>query len=83
MNKVVTFERIFKSVNVVTSMGYILVSEGSDVKLKTLNELTGETNFVEGKVMKLVGKKMEVDSPDIPYPIVVKFSEVEEIEVVS
>ena len=81
MNKVVTFERIFKSVNVVTSMGYILVSEGSDVKLKTLNELTGETNFVEGKVMKLVGKKMEVDSPDIPYPIVVKFSEVEEIEV--
>ena len=83
MNKVVMFEKIFKSVNVITSMGDILVSEGSDVKLKTLNKLTGESNVVEGKVLKLVGKKMEVDSPDIPYPIVVKFSEVEEIEVVS
>ena len=82
MNKIQMFEKIFKSVNVITSMGDILVSEGSDVKLKTLNELTGETNFVEGKVLKLVGKKMEVDSPDIPYPIVVKFSEVEEIEVI-
>ena len=82
MNKIQMFEKIFKSVNVITSTGDILVSEGSDVKLKTLNELTGETNFVEGKVLKLVGKKMEVDSPDIPYPIVVKFSEVEEIEVV-
>ena len=82
MNKIQMFEKIFKSVNVITSMGDILVSEGSDVKLKTLNELTGETNFVEGTVLKLVGKKMEVDSPDIPYPIVVKFSEVEEIEVV-
>ena len=81
MNKIQMFEKIFKSVNVITSMGDILVSEGSDVKLKTLNELTGETNIVEGKVLKLVGKKMEVDSPDIPYPIVVKFSEVEEIEV--
>ena len=82
MNKVVMFEKIFKSVSVITSMGDILISEGSDVKLKTLNELTGESNIVEGKVLKLVGKKMEVDSPDIPYPIVVKFSEVEEIEVV-
>ena len=82
MNKIQMFEKIFKSVNVITSMGDILVSEGSDVKLKTLNELTGESNIVEGKVLKLVGKKMEVDSPDIPYPIVVKFSEVEEIEVV-
>ena len=83
MNKIQMFEKIFKSVSVITSMGDILVSEGSDVKLKTLNELTGETNIVEGKVLKLVGKKMEVDSPDIPYPIVVKFSEVEEIEVLS
>ena len=81
MKNVKMFNKPFKSVNVITSMGDILVSEGSDVKLKTLNELTGESNIVEGKVLKLVGKKMEVDSPDIPYPIVVKFSEVEEIEV--
>ena len=82
MNKVVMFERIFKSVNVVTSMGDVLVSEGSDVKIKTINELTGETNIVEGIVLKLVGKKMEVDSPDIAYPVVIKFSEVQEIEVI-
>ena len=82
MKNVKMFNKPFKSVSVITSMGDILVSEGSDVKLKTLNELTGESNIVEGKVLKLVGKKMEVDSPDIPYPIVVKFSEVEEIEVV-
>ena len=84
MNKVVMFERIFKSVNVVTSMGdvLVLVSEGSDVKIKTINKLTGETNIVEGIVLKLVGKKMEVDSPDIAYPVVIKFSEVQEIEVI-
>ena len=82
MNNCMMFYKPFKVVNVLTEAGDILVSEGSDVKLQTLNELTGESNIVEGKVLKLVGKKMEVDSPDIPYPIVVKFSEVEEIEVV-
>ena len=82
MNKVVMFEKIFKSVNVVTSMGDVLVSEGSEVKIKTINELTDETNIVEGTVLKLVGKKMELSSDDIAYPVVIKFSEVQEIEVV-
>ena len=82
MNKVVMFEKIFKSVDVITSMGDVLVSEGSEVKIKTINELTGETNIVEGKVLKLVGKKMELSSDDIAYPVVIKFSEVQEIEVV-
>ena len=42
MNKVVMFEKIFKSVSVITSMGDVLVSEGSEVKIKTINKLTGE-----------------------------------------
>ena len=56
MKSVKMFNKIFKSVNVVTSMGDVLVSEGSDVKIKTINELTGETNIVGGKVLKLAGK---------------------------
>ena len=82
MKSVKMFNKIFKSVNVVTSMGDVLVSEGSDVKIKTINELNGETNIVEGKVLKLAGKKMELSSDDIAYPVVIKFSEVQEIEVV-
>ena len=82
MNKVVMFEKIFKSVDVITSMGGVLVSEGSEVKFKTINELTGETNIVEGTVLKLVGKKMELEADDIAYPVVIKFSEVQEIEVI-
>ena len=82
MKSVKMFNKIFKSVSVITSMGDVLVSEGSEVKIKTINELTGETNIVEGTVLKLVGKKMEVDSPDIAYPVVIKFSEVQEIEVI-
>ena len=74
MNKVVMFEKIFKSVDVITSMGDVLVSEGSEVKIKTINELTGEANIVEGKVLKLVGKKMELSSDDIAYPVVNKLS---------
>ena len=81
MKKARQFEKPFKSLYVHTDGGTILVSEASEIKLKTVNELTGESNVVEGTVLKLESKKMELSADDIPYPIVVKFSEVEEIEV--
>lgn len=81
MNKAMEFNKPFKSVNVITELGDALVSEGSEIKLRTVNELTGESNVVEGTVLKLAGKKMELRADDSPYPVVITFSEVEEIEV--
>ena len=81
MNKVVQFEKPFKSTNVITSMGDVLVSEGFEIKAKTVNELTGETNIVEGMVLKLEAKKMHLQADEILYPVLVKFSEISEIEV--
>ena len=81
MSKVKQFEKPFRSLYVHTDVGTILVSEASEIKLVTVNELTGERNELEGTVLKLASKKMEVGSDDVPYPVVIKFSEVEEIEV--
>lgn len=82
MKNIIMFERPFKSVVVVTKQGEVLVSEGKEIKIKTLNEETGETNEVEGEVLKITGKKMEIQTEEIPYPILVNFREVSEIETV-
>lgn len=41
MNDVIMFERPFKSVVVLTKQGEVLVSEGKEIKIKTVNEDTG------------------------------------------
>ena len=81
MSNVKFFNKPFRSVNVITEMGEVLVSEGVEIKLRTVNELTGESNDVQGTVLKLAAKKMELECDEYPYPVLVKFSEVEEIEV--
>ena len=82
MKRVLAFNKPFRSTNVITEMGEVLVSEGAEIKLRTVNELTGESNDVEGTVLKLAAKKMEIESPDFPYPMLVKFSEVQAIEII-
>lgn len=81
MNKIKAFNKPFRSLYVHTDIGTILVSESSEIKIKTVNELTGETNVLEGTVQKLASKKMELVADEIPYPVVVMFSEIDEIEV--
>jgi hypothetical protein len=82
MEKVLAFEKPFKSVNVLTNTDEeILVSEGFEIKTETVNELTGEVNKVEGTVLKLEAKKMHLMADNIAYPILVKFSEISKIEV--
>ena len=81
MKKVVMFNKVFRSIIVDTRDGGLPVSEGQAIKIKTVNEDTGETNVLEGVVQKLASKKMEVGSDNIPYPVVVMFSEISEIEV--
>jgi hypothetical protein len=81
MNKIVAFEKPFKSTKVITNMGDVLVSEGFEIKAKTVNELTGETNVVEGVVLKLEAKKMHLQADESLSPVLVRFSEISEIEV--
>ena len=64
-----------------TKQGEVLISEGSEVRLKIINELTGETSTVQGEIKKMAAKKMEVLADNIDFVIVVEYGSVSEIEV--
>ena len=81
MKEVKLFEKVFKSVTAITETGNVLVSEGSRIKVVTLNEETGETNEIEGRVMKLSAKKMEIQPVDYAFVSIIEFEEIAEIEV--
>lgn len=81
MKVLLGFEKPYKIMRMITETGNVLVSEGSRIKVITLNEETGETNEIEGRVMKLSAKKMEIQPVDYAFVSIVEFGEIAEIEV--
>ena len=82
MKVVLAVERPYKQMRVVTETGTVLVSEGGKIKIITMNEDTGEENELQGVVMMLSAKKMEILPVDYAYVSIVEFGDIREIEVV-